>query len=1110
MSPSHLILEVLLLLAGSPAAVEIRPGTLLEREIASGEKHEYALPLEAHRFARLAVDQRDIDLEVAVYGQDGSLLTEVNRPGEWRVDESISLLTEEAAVLRIEVRGLPGGADPGHYGIRLEEVREPLPTDAPRIAAEREEAAADRLAQKRTGESLRQALATYGSALERWRALGDEPRQADILYQTGAVRRFLSDPAGALEALGQALDLQKKEGDQAGQAATLNQIGLVHWTQGQREKALAAFQEALALRRAAGPPELEAPILNNLGLLHYSAGRLREALAAFEQAAEIFHRAGDGLREATALGNMGSVHKALGEPLEAIGFHERALAVALTVKDRGVQADALNNLGLIQNQIGDLKGALERYTQAVSLFHDMGDRRREAIALANLGQLYAELGEGQKALDTFERALTLDREAGARSGEGAVLQDLGRAYSKAGRTREALASFERSLTLRRETGDRPGEVQTLSSLGLHYRENGQPAQALKVLEQALRIATDLGDRPNEAAVRQNLGLAQAAVGDTAAALTSFSRARELAAAIHDSAGEAAALQETARLEIAQGEPGPALAHLEQALARIESLRGQVAGDRLRTSYFSSWRDAYDLSITALMDLHRRQPDAGHDARAFEVSERARARGLLDLLRQGHVEVRSGVDPRLLEQESQLRVELDAKLKRESELLAENAAAERIEEARRESAALLTEQDVLDARIRAASPHYAELTRPAEVRLASIQRLLGTDTALLEIHLAEPRSYLWVVTSSSLASFELPGQEELEAAARRAYEALISPSPRDAARRRVDLAALSHLLLAPALEHLEGKRLAVVAGGALQYIPFAALPDPRSGEPLLETHEVVSLPSAAVLAELRRGIAERRPASLDVAVLADPVFQLDDPRLALAHAKGSRPTKVATLAAAVSPDLERSARDVGTTHFERLSWTRREAETIAAQAKGHTVLQALDFDASRETATGTALASARIVHFATHGFLDNEAPELSGLVLSLIDREGKPRDGFLRLHDIYNLNLNADLVVLSGCRTALGRDVRGEGLLGLTRGFLYAGSPRVMASLWPVRDRATAELMQRFYHALFHDGLPPAAALRAAQRALRSNVRWRDPYYWAPFVLQGDWRAAPKP
>ena len=154
-----------------------------------------------------------------------------------------------------------------------------------------------------------------------------------------------------------------------------------------------------------------------------------------------------------------------------------------------------------------------------------------------------------------------------------------------------------------------------------------------------------------------------------------------------------------------------------------------------------------------------------------------------------------------------------------------------------------------------------------------------------------------------------------------------------------------------------------------------------------------------------------------------------------------------------------------------------------------------------------MAGARVVHFATHGFLNSETPELSGLVLSLVDREGNPTDGFLRLHDVYALSLAADLVVLSGCRTALGKEVRGEGLLGLTRGFFYAGAPRVMASLWPVRDRATAELMQRFYRGLLRDGLPPAAALRAAQRSLRREPRWRDPYYWAPFVIQGDWQAA---
>ena len=807
------------------------------------------------------------------------------------------------------------------------------------------------------------------------------------------------------------------------------------------------------------------------------------------------------------LGNEGSIHASLGEPLKAVDFHQQSLAMAVAAKDPGSQGDALNNLGQIQHQLGDLQGALERYIQASTLFHGLGDRRREATALDNLGGLLAELGQPQKALDIFEQALKLDRDAGARSGEAAVLANLGQTCSALGRFREAHDDFEKALALRRETGERSGEADTLNQLGQHLRKAGQPRESLDALNRALAIQRELGDRQGEAATLHSMGLTQAALGETGTALEWLARARDLARSIHDPATEAAALQELARLELRQGDPQAALARLQTTIDLVESLRGQVAGDRLRTAYFASWRDAYDLAVEALMELHRRQPDAGYDAHAFEISERSRARGLLDLLRQGHVEIRAGADPQLLDQERRLRAELAGKLQRETKLLSDNAPAGQIEEAHREAEALLAEYELLDSRLRGASSRYAGLTRPAEVRLAEVQKLLDGETVLLEVALGEKRSYLWLVTPAAITSFELPAQEAIQEAAKRAYAGLSAPAPRDPGQRQADLAELSRLLLGPVAERLAGKRLAVVAGGALQYVPWAALPDPRSaaGEPLVETHEVVVLPSVSVLGELRRTAAQRQPAALDVAVLADPVFSAGDPRLAVAHRKG--PGTPAVTLAALSPDAERSARDVGLTGFDRLSWTRREAEGIAAEANGGRVVTALDFAASRETATGPALARARVVHFATHGFLDDEAPELSGLVLSLLDREGNPRDGFLRLRDVYNLDLNADLVVLSGCRTALGKDVRGEGLLGLTRGFLYAGAARVMASLWPVRDRATAELMRRFYHALLHDRRPPAAALRAAQRSLRREPRWRDPYYWAPFVIQGDWQTA---
>jgi CHAT domain-containing protein len=170
------------------------------------------------------------------------------------------------------------------------------------------------------------------------------------------------------------------------------------------------------------------------------------------------------------------------------------------------------------------------------------------------------------------------------------------------------------------------------------------------------------------------------------------------------------------------------------------------------------------------------------------------------------------------------------------------------------------------------------------------------------------------------------------------------------------------------------------------------------------------------------------------------------------------------------------------------------------------MQAFDFAASFATATNPQLSQYRIVHFATHGILNSVHPELSGVVLSLVDEKGTPQqNGFLRLRHIFNLNLPAELVVLSACETGLGQDVKGEGLVGLTRGFMYAGAPRVLVSLWSVNDRGTSELMSRFYKKMLQEGLHPAAALRAAQIEMLQNSQWKEPYYWAAFTLQGEWR-----
>jgi CHAT domain-containing protein len=338
------------------------------------------------------------------------------------------------------------------------------------------------------------------------------------------------------------------------------------------------------------------------------------------------------------------------------------------------------------------------------------------------------------------------------------------------------------------------------------------------------------------------------------------------------------------------------------------------------------------------------------------------------------------------------------------------------------------------------------------------------------------------------------------------------------------------LLKPVADQLGNKRLLVVADGVLQYIPFAALPIPERGRggdkrtreirnpqsairnpqfvPLIVEHEIVNLPSASTLAVLRRETAGRRPAPKAVAALADPVFETDDMRVlaATGKVKGAPDKQASNEASASLPlplaRLRGMKRDGG---FGRLPATLNEARAIEEVTIESERLIAKGFDASRARATDPALGQYRIIHFATHGVLDRDNPELSAIVLSLVDRQGRPQDGYLRLHDIYNLNLPAELVVLSACDTGLGKEFKGEGLIGLTRGFMYAGAARVMASLWKVEDEPTAKLMRHFYRHMLKDGLPPAAALRQAQIALWQDAEWRAPYFWAAFVIQGEWR-----
>jgi CHAT domain-containing protein len=682
------------------------------------------------------------------------------------------------------------------------------------------------------------------------------------------------------------------------------------------------------------------------------------------------------------------------------------------------------------------------------------------------------------------------------------------------------------------------KATALNSIGEIFETMGQPQKALVYYGQALHLYKVIEDPMGQASILNHLGSLSQASGKHVEALKHYRKALALSRSVQDPNGEASALLKIASALLAGEEYVEARSQIETAIQIVESLRMNVASQDSRASYLASTHKYYELYVDILMRLDQRNPNQGLAATAFEVSERGRARSFLESLREARSDIHEGIDASLSEQHRRLGRELNIKAERHLQLVA-NKKTDLAKVVAKEIDQITAEYREVRAQIRLKNPRYAALTEPHPISLKEIQQqVLDDDSLLLEYMLGDHKSYLWAITRTEVATFELPGRATIEQSARSVYALLTANQPLpdeklEQTEARVakanqqlssQIADLSRILIEPVAAKLGTKRLLIVADGALQYLPFQILnePTPRSATesgthtkvdrpaPLVAAHEIVNEPSASALALLISQTKNRIPATNSVAVLADPVFDADDPRI-----KSARTINTNAMTALVPEgDLNRAVRDVpsiGTgSRIPRLLASLDEAKAITSTAPWWSSFQATGFEANRTTAMNPKLGDYRFVHFATHGLLNDEHPELSGIVLSLVDETGQPQDGFLRLHDIYNLHLPVDLVVLSACNTGLGKDVKGEGLIGLTRGFMYAGASSVVASLWKVDDEATAELMNLFYAAMFQEGLSPAAALRKAQLKMSQRKRWESPYYWSGFIIQGQFSQTQRP
>ncbi|MGD1714996.1 CHAT domain-containing protein, partial [Dapis sp. BLCC M172] len=701
-----------------------------------------------------------------------------------------------------------------------------------------------------------------------------------------------------------------------------------------------------------------------------------------------------------------------------------------------------------------------------------------ATTLNNIGHVYDSLGEKQIALNYLQQALPILRQVGARATEATTLNNIGHVYDSLGEKQTALNYYEQALPIRRQVEDRGGVATTLNNIGHVYDSLGEKETALNYLQQALPIHRQVGDR----------------------------------------GGEATTLFNIAWLKRDQGKLTESLKFIEKSLEIIEDLRTKIVAQHLRTSYFATVQDYYQFYINLLMQLHKQNPNEGYDSKALNASERSRARSLLDILAESGADIKTGVDPLLLAQEKQLLQKLNT-LDQARQL---NTPGYDPDELKQQIETLSNQLQQLEVKIKQNSPRYANLKYPEPLTASEIQQqVIDKDTILLQYSLGEDASYLWLVTPTEISSYELPKKSEIEELARQFREEIISLSPVPEMGNK-----LSKILLLPVANKLGNKRLLIVGDGILQTIPFAALPltspptplvqgeggnsastfaggneGGQNYQPLIVNHEIVTLPSSSSIDILREQVKGRTPAPKKVAVIADPVFADNDPRFPTAS-QAKKETETNNLTAMA---LTRSLEDFIGSSFNRLEATRQEAEAILALVPDNLELLSLDFDANRKTAINPDLSQYQIVHLATHGLLNESQPELSGLVLSLYDETGKETPGFLQLNDIFNLEMPAELVVLSACETGVGEEIRGEGLVSLTRGFMYAGAKRVVVSLWSVEDNSTSELMQNYYRKILEKGKNPVESMRETQLEMLSSENWNSPYYWAPFVVQGEWK-----
>jgi CHAT domain-containing protein len=1103
----------------SPAIVQLAPGSTVRREFSAGAAEVFEVTIEPGKLLRFSIDKGDLVLSTSVYGPTGvKVLEHISQELE---TVEISLPADVSGSYKIELRAHETLKERRPYWLRVEPFATVTPTERKDSEARKLVAEAEVLRANFRAPDLRQARDKFDQAAAIWTSMAEYSQSSHAKLKAGDVCFLLSEFAAAGQRYESAVSLAERKTDRLAQGIALSQLGLVNSYMGDNDSAQKHLSHALDLLKLENNSTPVArgaygKALANMAEVTYSKGDFPKALDQFNEALKVLDQ--DRKTQARVNRFAGYISGGLGDADEAPSKILRALELSRAINDKDGEGLALTLLGIFHSFKSEQDSAKGLHQEAIKIFRTIGDRHSEAIALNGLGLAYEDSNRSY-ALVNYEKALRLFENAGALDFVAVTTFKLATRYV-AENPELALKYLERCLTLSRAAGKVRNEANALSEIAIVYASQKRPEQAAKQHQRVLKFYETIGDHRGQAIALNNYGDFLLKLSQNQKALNTFSQALPLSEKVQDKSILTNTLYNLARAHKGLGNYAAGLSFIEQSLKIIEDLRTNVGSPELRALYFSGVRRHYDLRRDILMQLDRVRPGEEFAEQAFLVSERSRARALLDLVQESQSKLRQGATADLLKDEREVGSSISSLTQYQWTLSLDGKKdSPEFAEVDGRLAELQAQYQEIQAKLRAQNSSRSPLFDFELRNKEQIQKeLKAGDATLLEYSLGDDQSYLWAITSDSFHSHVLPSRNDIEAAAVELSDLIMARAKSDTAvndyQAKVEAAEklyvekardLSQILFGPVADQLRNRRLIFVTEGALQQVQFESLPVPQSQttgptasqEFLIQTNEIAAIPSMTTLLAMRA--TSKRPASSGqlVAIIADPVFNRNDDRV-----NGPEQSPAVVRAASLSSTEQPVMRDGPS----RLVYASEEADSILAVAPPGSTMVAKGFDASRETAMSSRVGEYQIVHFATHGFFDSEHPERSGILLTNVDQNGVERDGLMALHDIYTLDLSAQLTVLSACQTALGKDVKGEGLVGLTHSFMSAGSKSVVASLWKVDDQATAALMSDFYEFMFREGMPPVAALRAAKLKMMQDKRWQAPYYWAGFVFQGDYES----